>query len=83
MSVVALRVKISKSVLISGRNVYALQKVCVQYLCLIFIYLATNTAHVYQVVMPSRYYPIGEGARFNSVVRAFAHGAMDRRIDPS
>ena len=26
---------------------------------------------------------ISEGARCSSVVRAFAHGAMDRRIDPS
>ena len=25
----------------------------------------------------------GEGARCSSVVRAFAHGAMGRRIDPS
>ena len=26
---------------------------------------------------------MGWGARCSSVVRAFAHGAMDRRIDPS
>ena len=25
----------------------------------------------------------GEGARCSSVIRAFAHGAMSRRIDPS
>ena len=27
--------------------------------------------------------PFGGGARCSSVVRAFAHGAMGRRIDPS
>ena len=26
---------------------------------------------------------VAQGARYSSVVRAFAHGAMGRRIDPS
>ena len=35
----------------------------------------TVVAHIYKSVMT--------GARCSSVVRAFAHGAMGRRIDPS
>ena len=31
----------------------------------------------------STFLSLGEGATYSSVVRAFAHGAMDCRIDPS
>ena len=37
-------------------------------------------SHVHR---PGSYISVQDGARCSSVVRAFAHGAMGRRIDPS
>ena len=45
-----------------------------------FIYDALNTFYLWLYVIG---YIVKEGARCSSVVRAFAHGAMGRRIDPS
>ena len=36
-----------------------------------------------KIIFVSVIIPIRQGARCSSVVRAFAHGAMGRRIDPS
>ena len=43
----------------------------------------TTDLHAVFIIIANYHHPFQRGARYSSVVRAFAHGAMGRRIDPS
>ena len=56
-------------------------KSCFDYEWMSYVVLTQNSTYVFNCSLHS--FNMYGGARCSSLVRAFAHGAMSRRIDPS